>query len=566
MTAHIKDINIKPISFRSLNIKLLLPFAGLMLLMLLVSGIVFEYGTKKTSDDLLAAEVSLDLDRIVSNLSARKFSVSSSADVLSQNPDIITALASASEEEIADVLEEINGRAIVVRDRFSLDLVQIYNSNGLARTNIVQSSLYRVSSLLDQTGSHYEDVLFTDGELLFVASRPIGGSGGVVITGIDLREEINRIAAELNLSGDLLIEVGDPLQVGINEFYWSDTHDYIGEHTFTFGSQPIRVTLTRGATEIHQVVETGRNVTLYIFSVTAFLILLLSSLVIILITRPIRELASASKALTTGDFEAAMAGLSATGGYFNPFRIGEDDELGLLISNFGEMIEHMRARYQELIDDLEESYTELNYAYDATLQGWSNALELRDHETERHTNRVVDISLGLAKILEVSDEELVHIRRGALLHDIGKLAIPDNILRKPGPLTSEEWTIMRQHPLYSFVMLRSIEYLKEAVVIPYAHHERWNGSGYPRGLAGNEIPYYARIFMVADVWDALLSNRPYRKAWSVETSLAYMKENAGVLFDPKVIDAFLVWFEQNHAEETNQMRNVFMSVRSSGGD
>jgi HD-GYP domain-containing protein (c-di-GMP phosphodiesterase class II) len=194
---------------------------------------------------------------------------------------------------------------------------------------------------------------------------------------------------------------------------------------------------------------------------------------------------------------------------------------------------------KSLFENLQRSNQELAQAYDATLEGWSKTLELRDQDTEGHTRRVTELTLRLASAMGVRGDELVHVRRGALLHDIGKVGIPDSILTKPGPLTEEEWQIMRQHPVYAYELLSPVEFLVEALNIPYCHHERWDGTGYPRGLIGEDIPLDARIFAVVDVWDALLSIRPYRKAWSREKAVAYIIEQAGRQFDPMVVDAFL---------------------------
>lgn len=192
-----------------------------------------------------------------------------------------------------------------------------------------------------------------------------------------------------------------------------------------------------------------------------------------------------------------------------------------------------------LFYELEQSNVELIQAYDAVIEGWSRALELRDKETEGHSSRVEDLTLRLARQLGVQAQDLVHIRRGALLHDIGKMGIPDRILQKKGELTEEEWEIMKQHPVFGYDLLSSLEYLQQAVDIPYCHHERWDGTGYPRGLEGEEIPLSARIFAVVDVWDALRSDRPYREAWSDEKALEYIREQAGKHFDPRVVEEFL---------------------------
>lgn len=193
-----------------------------------------------------------------------------------------------------------------------------------------------------------------------------------------------------------------------------------------------------------------------------------------------------------------------------------------------------------LFQGIQRSNTNLSLAYDATIEGWSHALDLRDRETEGHSERVTETTLRLARGMHIEDEELVQMRRGALLHDIGKMGIPDNILLKPGPLTDEEWKIMRMHPVHAYELLGGIAYLHGALDIPYSHHEKWDGSGYPRGLKGDQIPLAARIFAVVDVWDALRSDRPYRKGWSDERVREYLAEQSGTDFDPKVVDAFLL--------------------------
>jgi PAS domain S-box-containing protein len=192
-----------------------------------------------------------------------------------------------------------------------------------------------------------------------------------------------------------------------------------------------------------------------------------------------------------------------------------------------------------MFDELQRANTDLIRAYDNSLEGWARALDLRDKETEGHTQRVTEFTTCLAKKMGISIDMLVNIRRGALLHDIGKMAIPDSILLKPGPLTDEEWEIMRKHPKYAYDLIYPIEFLRPAIDIPYSHHEKWDGTGYPRGLKGEAIPLASRIFAVIDVWDALNSDRPYRKAWPREKILDHIKEQSGKHFDPKVVEVFL---------------------------
>ena len=193
----------------------------------------------------------------------------------------------------------------------------------------------------------------------------------------------------------------------------------------------------------------------------------------------------------------------------------------------------------QLFDNLQRSNQEITQAYDITLEGWARALELRDRETEGHTRRVTDLTMQLARYMGVADDELANIYRGVLLHDIGKMGVPDQILRKTGPLNDAEWIEMRKHPEYAFNLLSPIPYLRPALDIPYCHHEHWDGSGYPRALKGEQIPLSARIFAIVDIWDALLTDRPYRNAWPEEKVLRYIREISGKILDPVVVQSFL---------------------------
>jgi putative two-component system response regulator len=232
------------------------------------------------------------------------------------------------------------------------------------------------------------------------------------------------------------------------------------------------------------------------------------------------------------------------------FEAGIDDFLAKPIDSL-ELRARVRSitrlnRYRQLLEErsaheqaAREQATAVMQAYDTTLVGWSRALDLRDKETEGHSQRVTSLTVCLAQSLGISGEELKHIKRGSLLHDIGKLGIPDSILLKPGPLTPEEWEIMRRHPIYALELLQPITFLAPALDIPYYHHERWDGNGYPCGLAGEQIPLAARMFALADVWDALTHDRPYRAAWSIEQSAAFIREQSGKHFDPALVEPFL---------------------------
>lgn len=189
---------------------------------------------------------------------------------------------------------------------------------------------------------------------------------------------------------------------------------------------------------------------------------------------------------------------------------------------------------------LEQMVIELENAYDATIEGWVRALDLRDHETEGHSVRVAEMTVRLAQRMGIEKPELTHVRRGAVLHDVGKLGVPDSILLKPGKLTEEERSVINLHPQYAYDMLYPIEYLRPAIGIPLCHHEKWDGTGYPRGLKGTDIPTESRIFLVIDVYDALRYDRPYRKGWSEEECLRYVAGQAGKHFDPDVAREFII--------------------------
>ncbi len=212
-----------------------------------------------------------------------------------------------------------------------------------------------------------------------------------------------------------------------------------------------------------------------------------------------------------------------------------------------------------LLEELGRTNLDLELAYDQTIEGWARALDLRDDETEGHSRRVTELTVTLAERMGARGEALAHIRRGALLHDIGKLGVPDRILLKPGPLSDDEWELMRRHPAYAHELLAPIPFLQPALDIPYCHHEKWDGTGYPQGLKGWDIPLPARIFAVADVWDALTSDRPYRDAWPEEKAREHIRDQAGLHFDPEVVELFL-------SIGSEELERIVGRKRESGGD
>jgi len=198
----------------------------------------------------------------------------------------------------------------------------------------------------------------------------------------------------------------------------------------------------------------------------------------------------------------------------------------------------------ESTENLNMSVKDVLRAYDASLEIWSAALDLRNKEAEGHTHRVVEMALNMAKVVGMSNQELVNIRRGALLHDFGNIAVPESILLKKGDLTLDEWLSIHMHPYIAYEMLAPIDFLKPALDIPYRHHEHWDGSGYPRGLKGEEIPLAARLFSVVDVYDSMTSDRPYRPAWSKTEAMDYIQDKAGTQFDPMAVELFFMMKNQ----------------------
>ena len=261
--------------------------------------------------------------------------------------------------------------------------------------------------------------------------------------------------------------------------------------------------------------EITRNSTLWLMGLIFLLVVGVGSVVAGRITRPIRDLKEAAVRISHGDLGVRVADQRR-------------DEVGVLAESFNSMVASLSQSRQDLLE-----------SYDKTIEGWARALDLRDHETEGHSRRVTDLAVRLGRKMKLNEKDLENLYRGALLHDIGKIAIPDRILLKKSKLTEKQREHVKQHPVYAKLFMEQIDFLKPAMDVPYSHHERWDGMGYPQGLKGEEIPFLARIFTVADVWDALTSNRPYHKAMKFTDALDEIREGRDRQFDPKVVDAFL---------------------------
>ena len=284
----------------------------------------------------------------------------------------------------------------------------------------------------------------------------------------------------------------------------------------------------------------------FLLVVGTFALLVLGLVALCLFKWVSRPLSLLSKAL-------AQQSLSAVGDL-----VHDQAEMGRLAALIGQFFEQktqlqashelLEIRVAERTEELAESNRKLRAAYDATIEGWSRALDLRDHETEGHSRRVTEMTLILARSFGLSDDDLLDIERGALLHDIGKMGVPDNILLKPGPLTDDEWAVMRKHPQYAFDMLQPIAFLSHALDIPYCHHEKWDGTGYPRGIRDEQIPFAARLFAVADVWDALVSDRPYRRGWPIHKVREHFMTLSGTHFDPAVVTQLIKLTDEIESE------------------
>ena len=263
-----------------------------------------------------------------------------------------------------------------------------------------------------------------------------------------------------------------------------------------------------------QTSQVTRGNTFILMSLAILLVILVGTVVAGRITRPIRDLKEAAVRVSSGDLQIQV-----------PTR--RRDEVGVLTQSFNSMVQSLSRSKKDLLD-----------SYDKTIEGWARALDLRDHETEGHSRRVADVAVRLGKTMGLKEDQLQQLQRGGLLHDIGKIAIPDSILLKEGKLTQEEVALVRRHPEHAKSFMEQIDFLKPAMTVPYSHHERWDGTGYPQGLKGEQIPLLARIFAVADVWDALTSERPYRKAMSFAEALDYIRSQSGKHFDPQAVNAF----------------------------
>lgn len=509
-----------------------------MLISTLLLGAYLRVSVFTTINSLISEEVKTDVNNLRLLISNRLQLVERAADTIATDQEILTAIAGGRSS-----LLRLDSRAIELRNRFDLDLLQIFDQNHIPRTNILHASLYRVSTLADLIPPNHTDLYQIEGRWIYLARREMS-TGGVVIVGIDLSTELERLTKQLKLRDKVYLHHKSAIENAIP----TENDHFEMEFELLAGNTVLTATLLRNIETYYEVYERAQKSVLSIIFLLSLILTLLALFMIVYIIQPLRKLAQAAQELANADFAQPYQPRRYLNSNHNPLRIGKEDEIGQLIESFDRMEKELHHAYSELIRNLEEANKEITEAYEATLQSWANALDLRDYSTERHTSRVAGLAQEFAHYLNLPDDEIIALKRGALLHDVGKMAISDRILNKKAPLTDEELLTIKQHPLYGYVMLRPIEYLKGALDIIYCHHEKWDGSGYPKGLKGTDIPKNARIFSVIDVFDALITERPYRKAWELDVAIEYIRSRSGKDFDPAIVENFLLWVESSKAE------------------
>jgi putative nucleotidyltransferase with HDIG domain len=476
--------------------------------------------------------------------------------ILSNDPDALRSLSlgiiANDQQEAVEFLDALGNHVLSIHHRPGGNPEDYEASTGgqtiFSNLEIVQNV---INGLSDTHGDKFADLVKTDfGDFLYVSGPVYNAQNtfvGVVMVGRslstmaeDMRVKTFAQISFYNQSGQVIYSTlpfphdltpALAVQTISLKDVSSTTRDLSNSRDMTVANIPYSEILgsweVRGGYQLgvlgvalskNTLVATSTNSRWEIFLLVAFalfLIILLGFNLANSITRPLLRLVQASKEVAEGDLNVKLNAQS-------------NDEVSVLTDSFNKMVA-----------SLNQSHNELIQSYDETLKGWADALELRDKETEGHSERVTLLTIQLAAAMGIQGDALVNIRRGALLHDIGKMGTPDSVLHKTGQLNEEERKTIQKHPQDAYNMLNQIDYLRSALEIPYSHHEKWDGTGYPRGLKGKDIPISARIFAVVDVYDALTSDRVYRKAWLKPVVIKYLIEKRGRDFDPTVVDAFI---------------------------
>ncbi|MBI5352096.1 MAG: HD domain-containing protein [Chloroflexi bacterium] len=550
-----------------IRIKITIPYLILSLILAaaaayLITQLVFEnveerfnkqlYEAGKISSELIVNYESqlLQTQRLLANAEGV------SAVIQSNDPNTLRSLTlgiiANDQQEAVEFLDIHGSHVLSVHHRPGANPEDYEFSTG-AQTSF--SNLEIVQNILaqknDATGDKFADLIQTDwGDFLYISGPiydPQGSLAGVVLVGrslptltadmraktfaqITLYDESGQVIySTLPFSQDLDSETASRT-ISFKDIS-SAKRDISSQRDITVTNIPFSEILgvweVRGNHELgvlgvalsqNAIVQASANSRWRIFFLVVsanFLVILVGINLANTITRPLIQLVQASVQVSRGDLDVQVSTRT-------------NDEISILTESFNTMVTSLHQSQKELLN-----------AYDNTLEGWAKALELRDKETEGHSERVMELTIQLATKMGIHGEALVNVRRGALLHDIGKMGIPDAILHKKGSLSEEEMIIIRHHPQFAYDMLKEIDYLKVALEIPFCHHEKWDGTGYPRGLKGEEIPIVARIFAIVDVWDAMTHDRPYRKAIPHEKVISYLTNQSGQYFDPNVVDEFI---------------------------
>ncbi len=504
------------------------------------------YEAGKISSELIVSYEAqlLETERLLSNVQGI------SDAILAKDPNTLKSLSlgvvANAQLEAVEFLDLSGSHVLSIRHRQDAN-PEVYDlSTGgqtvFAQLGIVRDILFRKA---DVKGDKFADLVKVDNEYFLYVAGPVydpqGNLVGVVLTGRSLPS----LAADMRVRTFAQVSFYDPSgkvvystlpfpetlpsEMAVKAISFKDISSArrnlnVANIPFTeiVGAWEVRGNHQLGAMGVaisqSSLVQASANSRWRIFLLVAtanFLIILVGINLARQITQPLLQLVTAATRVTKGDLSIHIAPKT-------------NDEISVLTESFNTMVASLKQSQEELI-----------LAYDRTLAGWAKALELHDRETVGHSERVTNLTLELAKAMGIQGDALIDIRRGALLHDIGKMGIPDSILNKNGSLTEAELEIVRRHPTHAYNMLKDIEHLRSALEIPYGHHEKWDGTGYPNGLKEDAIPLSARIFAVVDVFDALISDRPYRKAMPYETVLSYLREQSGKHFDPKVVETFM---------------------------
>jgi putative nucleotidyltransferase with HDIG domain len=544
--------------FQSIRTKLTLPYIILALLIALGGGVVVTQVVLNSLEERFTNQL-IETRKLASELMVRQENeLLGTLRLLSHTEGISEDVSLRDQNKIVELAYPITFNAeedaVLILDRQGKVITSIIRSEDTGKYDFPSitddlSSLPFVAKVINQqadaVGDKYSGVLYAGWGNYFFVSGPVktqeGQLVGIILVGKSLTDFVQKIR-EATLSQATIYDVGfhvvsttfidtpsappvDPGTVFADENSQSLMRDLDVssiDYTELLSSWKARggedIGILGTALPKAFLVRASRITRFNVTTIMVLAILLAMFLGIYLsglITKPILKLKQAASEVSNGNLSVQ---LDIRGG----------DEVAVLTQSFNTMVSNLRQSEENLVA-----------AYDRTIEGWAKALELRNQETMGHSARVADLTLELARAMNIDERQMDDIRRGALLHDIGKMGIPDNILLKPATLTENEWRVMRRHPIFAREMLKQIEFLHPAMEIPSFHHEKWDGTGYPNGLVGKEIPMAARIFAVIDVWDALTSDRPYRKAWSHQEALRYILENSGKHFDPQVVKAFL---------------------------